>query len=196
MSFLFKPIKQKKEIMLLNPTDHRYTPLTVDRELEKLIYCKKHEGVQPIIFKLGPGWTHKDTRFLAVEGNPLVSFVKPEEDGGGVVSMGFEEYLRLIWGENAVNKLPPALKKSIEENAVGVTVTVEPYIPTEDTQKAFDDLKANSMLYDADLENLAKMGEAKEVKRLQDKIMDKIPWVLAGIGLTYILQGMGVIRGL
>lgn len=198
MSFLFKPPGQKKEVMLLDPVSHRYTTLKVDtrQETEKIIYCKKHGGVLYRFFKLGPGWTEKDIRYLAVEGNPLVSWVKPEAEGGGYGAAGLEEYLRILWGNKAMDNMPAALKKSLEENTIGVTVTIAPLIPDEEDQtlqQAFDDIKAEGILYDADLDNLAKMGEAKEVKKWQDRVTDKVPWVLTGIALKYILEGLNIL---
>jgi len=195
MSWLLKAPSKPKEVMLLNPVDHRYTSLKVDREAESVIYCKKHDGVLYRFFKLGPGWTgDKNTRFLAVEGNPLVSYIK--EESPVVENVG--RYLEHIWGEKAYRNLPAPLKQALEERAVGVTVTVMPLIPSEADEAmkaAFDEVKAEGILYEADLENLAKLGESKETKKSLERIMDKMPWVLAGIGVTYILQGMGIIKG-
>lgn len=188
---------QKKEVMLLNPEDNRYTTLKVDRETESVIYCKKHDGILYRFFKLGPGWTEKAVRFLAVEGTPLVSYIKKEgeEDEEERVETDLKSYLKIIWTEKGYDGLPKPLKEKVDETHTGTTVTVMPFIPDEDTQKKFDELKAESVLYDADLNNLANLGTAKEVKSWVDKTMDRIPWVLAGFGLTYVLMGLGVLKG-
>jgi len=197
MSQLLNPIGKRKEVMRLNPVDFRYTPLKVDRELEKIIYCKKHADTQPIVFKLGPAWTSdndRDVRILAVEGNPMVSYIK--SDGNTVVE-SVAKFLEYLWGEKAYKNLPRDLKTSLEqEGVVNISVTVDPVIPDLNLQAAFDEIKAESILYEADLANLARLGEAKEVKKWPERMMDKVPWILAGIGLTYILQGMNLIQGL
>ena len=195
MSFLLRPPGKRKEVMRLNPVDFRFTPLKVDRELEKIIYCKKHADTKPIVFKLGPGWTSDnegEVRFLVVEGNPMVSYVS---SAGVAVVESVSKFLEYVWGEKAYKNLPKDLKLALDERSIGVTVNVEPVIPDLDLQAAFDEIKAESILYEADLENLAKLGEAKETKKPLERIMDKIPWILAGIGVTYILQGMNIIRG-
>ena len=199
MSQLLNPIGKRKEVMRLNPVDFRYTPLKVDRELEGVIYCKKHAGTQPIVFKLGPGWTsdnEKEVRFLAVEGNPMVSFIKADK---GKVEESVPKFLEHVWGEKAYKNMDEVLKRKLEESSVGVTVTVAPFIPKDvepKLQQAFDEAKADSMLYESDLQNTATFGISDKVKKTLDKIVDRLPWVLAGIGLTYILQGANLIRGL
>lgn len=196
------PVKQvttKKEVMLLNPEDHRFTSLKVERETESIIYCYKHDGVQYRFFKLGPGWTGKNTRFLAVEGTPLISYISDyDEDGNAIYGTAtLEEYLKLLWGEKGYKGLPDPLKQAAKlTDNIGTTISVHPYIPDKDTQAIFDEVKAEGILYDADLENLARFGESKEVQKWADKIMDRIPWILAGMGATYVLNGLGVLSGL
>jgi len=194
MSLLDKlnPIKKSKEVMLLNPEDYRFTSLDVERETESVIYCKKHDGVIYRFFKLGPGWTGPNTRFLAVEGTPLVSYI---QEGKKVNEEDPETFLKAMWGEEGYNGLPDLLKEKLKDPTIGMTVTVKPFIPTKDQQKEFDELKAEGVLYDADLDNLAKLGTAKTVQKALDKVFDKIPWLLAGIGLCYALMGLGVLKG-
>jgi len=188
---------QKKEVMLLNPEDNRYTTLKVDRETESVIYCKKHDGILYRFFKLGPGWTEKAVRFLAVEGTPLVSYIKREGAGdkGKKAETDLESYLKIIWTDKGYNGLPQALREKVDETYIGTTVTVLPFVPDEDMQQKFDELKAEGVLYDADLDNLAKLGTAKEVKKWVDRAMDRLPWVGMGVGLTYVLMGLKVLRG-
>jgi len=182
----------KKEVMLLNTEDHRFTPLRVERETDSVIYCEKHDGILYRFFKLGPGWTGKNTRFLAVEGTPLVSYIKSAKKQA---QAGLEEYLRLIWTDQAYDELlPDLLKTGITENNIGTTVDVEPIIPDEDTQAKFDELKADGVLYDADLDNLANFGKGEVRVKTLDKIFDKVPWILAGFGINYILIAIGVLK--
>ena len=190
---LLKIGKSDKEVMLLNPEDYRFTSLEVERETESVIYCKKHDGVIYRFFKLGPGWTGENTRFLAVEGTPLVSYI--QEDKTKVKDASPEDALKAIMGEEGYDGLPDLLKEKIRDPALGITVTVKPIIPDDKTQAKFDELKAEGVLYDADLDNLAKLGTAKVIQKAIDKAFEKLPWLMAGMGLTYILMGMGVLKG-
>jgi len=186
--------KIKKEVMRLNPVDHRFTPLKVDRELEEVIYCKKHAGTKPIAFKVGPGWTSDsggEVRFLTVEGNPLVSWI----EGKDVKVESVEKYLKLVWGDKAYLNMPETLRKALTDRSVGVAVTVMPMIPDFDLKAAFNEVKAESILYEADLQQTSEIGTSKEVKKNLDKVMEKIPWLLGGMGLTYVLMGLGVLKG-
>ena len=181
----------KKEVMLLNPEDHRFTPLRVERETDSVIYCEKHDGILYRFFKLGPGWTGKNTRFLAVEGTPLVSYIKSAKKQA---QAGLEEYLRLIWTDKGYDELlPDVLKEGVETNTVGTTVDVEPIIPDEETQSKFDELKADGVLFDADLDNLANFGKGEVRVTNIDRIFDKFPWIMAGFGFNYILIALGVL---
>ena len=186
--------QQRKEVMLLNPEDNRFTTLTVDRETETVIYCKKKDGILYRFFKLGPGWTGDVVRFLAVEGTPLISYITGK-DGEKYISkrVGLEKYLRLIWTDKGYDGLPQTLRTKAELKNIGTTVIVKPYIPNEETQAMFDEVKAESVLYDADLDNLSKLGVAKEIKKWHENVFDKVPWILAGFGLNYILIQLGVL---
>jgi len=187
-------LKQKKEVMLLNPDDNRFTSLKVERETESLLYCKKQDGILYRFFKLGPGWTGPIIRFLAVEGTPLISYIATQNKDGKQVTVetSLVKFLKLIWTDKGYNGLPQTLKDLAEKPPIGTTVTVQPYIPNEKTQVIFDEVKAESVLYDADLDNLSNLGVAKETKKWSDKMFDKIPWILAGFGLNYILISLGV----
>jgi len=187
----------KKEVMFLNPEDNRYMTLQVERETENIVYCKKHEGVQYRFFKHGPGWSGgKNTRFLAVEGAPLISYISGKDKNGVDLwkSTDTKSFIEMALGENHYKKLESAIRQKLEEHCIGSTVLIKPYIPDESTRPIFDKVKAASVLRDADINNLADLGTATVVKKNFDKIMDKIPWILAGFGLTYVLQGLGVLK--
>jgi len=186
----------RKEVMFLNPEDNRYITLQVERETETIVYCKKHDGVQYRFFKHGPGWSGKNTRFLAVEGAPLISYISGKDARGKdlVSETDTKSFLQLALGEEHYKKLEPAIKLRLEEHCVGSTVRITPHVPDEDTQAVFDAVKAESVLYDADLANLANLGTATVQKKFVDKMMDHLPWVLAGVGLTYILMGLGILK--
>lgn len=187
---LSRPLRKRKEVMLLNPEDYRYTTLQVERETESVIYCKKHDGIVYRFFKLGPGWTGDKTRFLAVEGTPLVSYINEEE---AYAETPLDHYLQMIWGEKGWDGLPDVLKQKVHDTKTGTTVTVEPIIPDEDTQKKFDELKAEGVLYDADLDSLAKFAKATVKKNWRDDAFKALWILLAGVGLDRILIGLGIL---
>jgi len=190
---------QKAEVMFLNPDDHRYVDIPVEKESEEIVYCKKWQGILYRFFKLGPGWNGKKIRFLAVEGHPLISYVTDKDEDGkelqATVTGTLEEFLTHIFTEKGYKGLPELLKERVRNPPVGTTINIKPYIPTKEMQKKFDEVKAASVLYDADLNSLVDLGTAKEVKNWVDKTMDRIPWILAGFGLTYVLMGLGVLKG-
>lgn len=182
------PLKQRKEVMLLRQ-DKRFTTLTVEKETDEIVYCKKKDGIMYRFFKLGPGWTEKIVRFLAVEGTPLITYLaEPTQQAKATL----EEYLRLAWGDDAFNGLPSALRDVLDRK-VGIIVTVKPIMPDENMKGKFNELKADGMLYDSDLENLSTFGIAKERRSHVQNIMDKLPWIMAGIGLQYILNDLGIL---
>lgn len=188
---------KKKEVMFLNPDDLRYVDIPVEKETEEIVYCKKWQGILYRFFKLGPGWTGKIIRFLAVEGYPLISWITgKDKDGQDLYATStLEEFLILIWTEKGYNGLPNPLKEKVRDPPIGTIVNIKPYIPEKGMEQKFDEVKADSVLFDADLQNTAALGTAKEVKKWVDKAMDRIPWVLAGVGLTYALMGIGVLKG-
>lgn len=188
-SLLKNPFKQNKEVMLLNPEDNRFTTLKVERETESILYCKKHDGILYRFFKHGPGWTEKMVRFFAVEGTPLISYTKNHDIKTATDMISF---IKLSLGEDNFKKLEPSIKQRLEERCIGATVTIDPYEPNDKTRAIFNEVKAESILFDSDLENTANLGKSVEIKKWADKMFDKLPWILTGFGLDYILQALGV----
>lgn len=184
-----KPLQQKKEVMLLRD-DYRFTTLIVDKETDYVNYCKKKDGVTYRIFKLGPGWTEKIVRFLAVDGMPIVHNVKASANQAVFT---VEDFLRNVWGDD-FERLPDKLKQLITTSSIGVTVEIEPIMPDDNLKRVLDRIKADGMLYDADIDNLAKLGESVEKRTVTQAVMDKLPWIFAGFGLNYILMSLGVLK--
>ena len=189
-NFLKGQPKTRKEVMDINLVDGSFRDEAVQRETPSVLFCKKHDGYTPIIFKFGPGWSGKIKRWLSVEGVPLVHTVDLE---GWKVEVSLIDYLKTIWGEKNYEDAPNKLKEALLEK-IGVTVFIKPIEIDAENEKAIKKLKANSALYDADLEMAAALGTSTVVKKNIDKLMDKLPWVLAGFGLTYVLQGLGVLH--
>lgn len=191
MSNLLGKSGQRKEVMHMNPVDGRFRTLIVNRETDETIYCKKKDGV-PYMFSKSPegkGWVEKGTRFLTVEGYPLICGIDMDVEANlGQV----EPYLRQIWGDTAFEKLPTFLRNKLNQRQ-GITVSVKPIQVDADTQQKLDELKANAILYDADLDNLADFGISKEKKSRMDAFTEKIPWIMVGLALSYVLRDLGIL---
>lgn len=183
--------RRKIEVMHMNPVDGRFRTLQVQRETDEAAYCKKKDGVPYRFFKSpeGKGWTEKITRFLTVEGYSLICGLKLDDIKADV---SVESFLRTIWGDGAFNNLPQLLRDRLNEK-IGVTVTVKPLEVDNETQEKLDELKADAILYDADLENLADFGISKESKSNMQAFTEKIPWIMVGLALSYILRDLGIL---
>ena len=182
--------RDKKEVMSINPIDHGFIDEIVEKDTPGILFCKKHDGYTPLVFKAGPGFKGKIIRWLSVEGLPLVHSVKASKEKAQV---SVTQYVKAVWGEKAFDGLPDILKQQLKRR-VDVTVTVEPIIPDENTRFVLDKLKADGMLYDANLEKLNNFGKGQKKKKFADEIFDKFPWVMAGFGFNYILIALGVLK--
>lgn len=179
----------RKEVMDINLIEGSYKDETVERETPTTLFCKKHDGYTPIFFKDEAGFNGEGKRWLSVEGLPSVNGLALD----GETSVSPVDYLKSVWGEKGYNGLPDALKEALN-NKIGITVTIRPKQLTEDEEKIYKKLKAEAMLYDANLENAKNLGESKEVKKPLDRAMEKLPWLLAGMGLWPLLQALGVLK--
>ncbi len=182
--------EKRKEVMSINLTDYGFIDEHVEKDTPGILFCKKHDGYTPLVFKAGPGFKGKLMRWLSVEGLPLVHSVKASSKKAQV---SVTQYLKVVWGSNAFDGLPDILKEQLTRR-VDVTVTVEPIIPDADTKVALKKLKADGMLFDADLEKLNNYGKGTVKKKFTDQIFDKFPWVMAGFGFNYILIALGVLK--
>jgi len=187
---LRKRFEPRKEVMDINLIDGTFKDEIVQRELPTALFCKKHDGYTPITFKDKPGFSGKSKRWLSVEGMPTVAELDLESEG---VKMSPIDYLKTVWGEKGYEGLPVVLKEALMQR-IGITISIKPRELTEAEEKTYKKLKAEMMLYDTNIENAKNLGESKEVKKNIDKVMEKIPWILAGFGLTYVLQGLGVLK--
>lgn len=185
------PTAEKKEVMNLNLTDFSYKDERVQRETDNILFCKKHDGFTPIVFKSGPMWKGKVKRWLAVEGIGLVHTVDTQNE---IAYVTIEEYLRALWGDKGFNGLPDKLKEALLQQ-IGITVSVTPIEPDKDAQTALNKLKAKSILYDTDLENTANLGKSEVKKKWTENLYNDMWKIGAGIGVCYALQALGILSG-
>jgi len=181
--------RQRKEVMDINLIEGSFRDEIVQRETPTTLFCKKHDGYTPIIFKNEAGFMGKVKRWLSIEGYPVVN----ELDLDGETSVTPEEYLRSVWGDKGYEGLPDKLKEALLQR-IGVTITIKPKELTEDEEKIYKKLKAEAMLYDANIENAKNLGESKEIKKPLDRAFEKLPWLLAGMGLWPLLQALGILK--
>ena len=182
----------RKEVMNLSLVDYGFKDEKVELERDTVLFCKKHDGYTPIVFKsdTGPAWKgNKVIRWLSVEGLPLVHHVNLD---GDPVIVQVKDYLKALWGDKGFNGLPKPMKEKLDQE-IGVTVSVAPIVPDEETLKTLNKIKAKSILYDQDLENTANLGKTVPPKKWHEDIMNHLPWLGFGMGLTLILQGMGIL---
>lgn len=183
----------RKEVMSISIIDNGFVDEKVERDTPATLFCKKHDGYTPIIFKseTGPGFKgKKTTRWLSVEALPLVHNI---DLNGNPVIVQLKDYLRTIWGDKGYNGLPQPMKEKLDQE-IGVTVSVAPIIPDEDTQLVLNKVKAKSILYDQDLENTANLGKTVPPRRWHEDLMLHLPWVGFGMGLALVLQSLGVLK--
>lgn len=173
----------RREVMLLRPNDNRFTTIPVERETDEGIYGKKVDKIKYRFYKSGPGWTEKIVRFLAVEGTPLISYIK---EGTKRIKTTIPEYLKFAWTEGVYNKLTDDLKKPLEEG-VGIIVTVSPIIPKEDF--GLDRLKADAILKESDVANLGEFGKGTPKKEgLKDFMTDAIKFLTGAFAMYFLIR--------
>jgi len=190
MSNFLKSAGKKKEVMNLNLMDFTFKDEQVERELPSILFCKKHDGYTPIIFKSGPSWTGRLIRWLSVEALGLVHTV---DITGHKVELSVIEYLKAVWGEKGYEGLPNALKQTLIEK-IGITVSVTPIEPDGETQGLINKLKAKSMLYDQNIENTRNLGESTQPKKWSETAYQTGLVLIAGIGIDRILIALGVLK--
>lgn len=172
----------RREVMLLRPNDGRFTTLPIERETDEGLYCKIRDGIKYVFYKTGPGWTERIVRFLAVEGTPLVSWVKAGDD----VKTTISEFLKFKWGEKVYNKLSDELRKPLEEGT-GVIVTVDPIIP--DKSFGLDRVSADAILKESDRANLDEFGKGTPKKEgMKDFMTDAIKFLTGAFAMYFLIR--------
>lgn len=175
----------KREVMLLRPNDGRFATLPIIKETDEGLYCKKMDGISYRFYKTGPGWTERIVRFLGVEGTPLISYIKA---GDIKITTTVSEFLRFKWGEGPYDKLPPALKKPLEEGT-GLIVNVNPIIP--DKGFGLDRVMADAILSESDRANLDEFGKGTPKKEGFKQLTMDVTKILLGAFAMYFLVKQG-----
>jgi len=185
------PTKKKKEVMNISLLDYTFKDEIVERETPGTLFCKKHDGFTPIIFKSGPKWTGNIFRWISVEALGLVHHVDTK---GQKKDVSVIDYLKDVWGTKGYDGLPDALKQKLQ-TPIAITVTITPIEPDVETQGILNKLKAKSHLYDQNIENTKQLGKSEIKQKWSDVAYNDLWKVGSGIGVCLILQALGVLSG-
>jgi hypothetical protein len=114
--------KGKKKIIVLQTRDKRAYELPISRERELTLETSK-DGVPRRYYKAGPGYTmpNGSTLFFGLEGTAYTALPRDDREQ----KMDLPTSLRAIWGDEAYNKMPAALKTPLEKHGYGVTIYPE-----------------------------------------------------------------------
>ena len=121
-----------KRVELLRPRDHRGEELKIEKETIVGVQCKPEKGSVMRFLKYGPSYVFNLggkmlTRFYGIEGS--VYTVRMEYLNS--IQQSLEKHLRFLWGDAEYNKMPQPLRKAVEDDRVGVTISFD--MPTQTT---------------------------------------------------------------
>lgn len=127
MSYSFLKVRPVKQVELLRPRDRRGKTLTVARETDLGLECKKTANFIYRFIKAGPSWVFTKsgksiTKFFAIEGTAYTA--RPKGDEMEVVPVS--TWLRFLWGDKFYDAIPPKQKRAVETDVVGITVEIAP----------------------------------------------------------------------
>lgn len=130
--FMIKKFKPENKVDLLRPRDRRGKSLTIARETDLGIECKKTANYIYRFIKAGPAWVFSQggkmvTKFFAIEGTAYTATVK----GDTMVETPVSDYLKFLWGEQFYDSIPAPQKRAVETDVMGITVEIEPIDPEE-----------------------------------------------------------------
>ena len=123
MVMRYKPVKK---VELLRPRDRRGQTLTVNRETDLGVECKRSGGFIYRFIKAGPSWVFNQggrqiTKFFGIEATAYTGIPK----GDDIDRVSIAEFLKLTWGEKFYNAIPKKQKDAVEQDRVGLTLEIE-----------------------------------------------------------------------
>ena len=123
MVMRYKPVKK---VELLRPRDRRGQTLTVNRETDLGVECKKSGDFIYRFIKAGPSWVFNQggrqiTKFFGIEGTAYTGIPK----GDDITLSSISELLRFIWGDKFYDAIPSKQKDAVEKDKWGITINVE-----------------------------------------------------------------------
>ena len=134
--YLFKPRGAKKVLFMFRRKDKRVLDINVKTENDIMVTCVKRENVVRRFFKMTASWNldGRKTLFLGVEGTVFTArpVVKGDTDVSStetqIYKVSLADTLRGLWEKGKYEALPKELKDPIENDRIGVTIEVEPFV--------------------------------------------------------------------
>lgn len=178
----------RKEVMRFRLDDRRYDTLEAEYETDLAVVCKPgEEGFSRKIWKHGPGWTSgKNTRFLSVEGKPVSVYLSDNEYKAAAV----EDFLRLAWDDETVDKIPRAQLDKLTDRVWDATVTVQPAKLEPDVD--ISQLEADDWLFEADLFAFDNFGKSTPKVDKRAELIRRLVDIALGALLSYWVINSGV----
>lgn len=187
--FVSSKIRATKDVLLLRPRDRRGVTLRVARETDRGLICHKYRGPIWRFIKTGPGWSfledsRRGTKFIGIEGTAYTSSIQ----GGSTEEISVKDYLRLLWGDDEYAKIPEPLKKTVEDDKIGVTVEPQQFDIADLPQYTSED-----MHNEEDTVIMGKLAKAHQTSTTKDFFMVAVG---AGLGmlLLIVLESYGILN--
>ena len=187
-------IKQRVEIDILRPTDHKGFTVKVEHETPVGFRMKAYGKDNYMVWKNGPGWSFKDyDKYLAIEGELLTSFIEE----GETTPLTVPEFLKKIWpdGEAAYELMrenAPELVEPLEDKkwATTVSVVTPEFAPGADVILSV--VKAQEIITDASLEIANSSAKAQEkANPLSATAKDIAIFIFGAVALYFAEHALG-----
>jgi hypothetical protein len=183
-------IKQRVEIDILRPTDHKGFTVNVDHETPVGFQMKAYGQDKYMVWKNGPGWSFKGyDKYLAIEGELLTSYIEK----GETIPLTVPEFLKKIWpdGEAAYEAMrvnAPELVEPLENKKWATTVSVVTPEIAPGAGAILSVVKAQEILKDASLEIANSSARAQEKANPLSATAERIAIFAFGMVAMYFVQ--------
>jgi len=176
---------RRRSVAFFSPIDHRYEEYPVIREDGLMIMYRRGRDTRRV-WKHGPAWTRgRKTLFLAVDGQPVTTWLTAGEEKHGRV----DEFLREVWGEEVYESIPAEFRAKLAE--FGATVTVKPVQVPESVDLTA--VKANEILKESDMRSFGDAWGRALRNTLQEGMVQRIIYILVGaFGMYFIDHALEV----
>lgn len=184
-------IKQRVEIDILRPTDHKGFTVNVDKETATGFQTKAYGQDKYMIWKNGPGWSFPNhDKYFAIEGELLTSYIAKD---GKKKTVTIPEFLKDVWpdGEIAYEKMrenAPELVTPLEDLKWAATVTVKPSKIDPAAEKILSVVRSQEILKEASLEIANDSARAKEKDNRWTGIASDTVKYITGGAVLYFLE--------
>ena len=180
-----------KEITYFIPNGYRYMDIPVETEGDLALISQPVDETIYRLWKHGPAWTgRRGVRFLAVDGEPVTAIIDEYEETRWA---SIKDFLTLLWGQEVLDKLPPALRGPLEAKWLS-QITVVPVDVDAAARVTLDEAKADIILWDNNIRQFQEAGKYTEEKSTQDNIVDFLMKAAVGGFVVLLLIMRGVLK--